>query len=69
MAFMTILILTIAKRGFRYFCPNGKFTCGDRTCISVAGRCNGVVDCPKDDLDERDCRRCNPKNKFWGLYL
>lgn len=39
------------------FCPLGKFTCNDHTCISIIGRCDGKVDCPRDRADEEECRR------------
>lgn len=44
------------KSRIRFFCELGKFTCGDNTCISIIGRCDGVIDCPNDRADEQDCR-------------
>jgi hypothetical protein len=46
----------VIKSRIKYFCPITQFTCGDRTCISILGRCDGVVDCPNDQADEQDCR-------------
>lgn len=40
----------------KFFCSLGQFTCGDKTCISIVGRCNGHLDCPNDRKDEEDCR-------------
>lgn len=39
------------------FCPLGKFTCHDHSCVSIIGRCDGKVDCPRDRADEEECRR------------
>ena len=39
-------------------CPPGQFRCGDgETCLNLKYRCDGKVDCPNDDLDEKDCRK------------
>ncbi|XP_055601853.1 basement membrane-specific heparan sulfate proteoglycan core protein-like isoform X2 [Uranotaenia lowii] len=48
------------------FCPLGKFTCHDRSCISIVGRCDGKVDCPRDRADEDECP-C-PKNTWQCDY-
>lgn len=40
----------------RFFCPKGKFTCRDFTCISIVYRCDGHSDCPHDRSDEEGCR-------------
>lgn len=40
----------------KYFCPKGKFTCRDFSCISIVHRCDGHVDCPQDHSDEEGCR-------------
>ncbi|KAI8120669.1 Basement membrane-specific heparan sulfate proteoglycan core protein [Lucilia cuprina] len=39
----------------RFFCPKGKFTCRDFTCISIVHRCDGHADCPHDRSDEEGC--------------
>ncbi|XP_017463533.1 PREDICTED: very low-density lipoprotein receptor-like [Rhagoletis zephyria] len=39
----------------RYFCPKGKFTCHDLSCISIVHRCDGTTDCPNDRADEEGC--------------
>ncbi|XP_049312041.1 basement membrane-specific heparan sulfate proteoglycan core protein isoform X27 [Bactrocera dorsalis] len=39
----------------RYFCPKGKFTCHDLSCISIVHRCDGKTDCPNDRADEEGC--------------
>uniref|UniRef100_A0A1B0AMY9 Uncharacterized protein n=1 Tax=Glossina palpalis gambiensis TaxID=67801 RepID=A0A1B0AMY9_9MUSC len=39
----------------KYFCPKGKFTCRDLSCISIVLRCDGHVDCPGDRSDEEGC--------------
>lgn len=38
------------------YCPEGRFTCADFTCISILGRCDRKVDCPNDRADEDGCR-------------
>uniref|UniRef100_A0A1I8NIY2 Uncharacterized protein n=1 Tax=Musca domestica TaxID=7370 RepID=A0A1I8NIY2_MUSDO len=38
-----------------YFCPKGKFTCRDFSCISIVHRCDGQADCPQDRSDEEGC--------------
>lgn len=37
-------------------CPDGQFTCGDKTCVSIIARCDHHVDCPHDRADEEGCR-------------
>ncbi|XP_037931811.1 basement membrane-specific heparan sulfate proteoglycan core protein [Teleopsis dalmanni] len=39
----------------KFFCPKGKFTCRDLSCISIIHRCDGRVDCPSDRSDEEGC--------------
>jgi hypothetical protein len=36
-------------------CSGGEFTCADGSCVEMAARCDGRVDCG-DTSDERDCR-------------
>lgn len=48
-------IHTVRKKSER-LCPEGKFTCGDKTCISIIGRCDRKIDCPHDSTDEEGCR-------------
>lgn len=47
---------SVIKSRIKYFCPITQFTCLDKTCISILGRCDGIVDCPNDQADEQDCR-------------
>lgn len=47
-------IIVVPK--LKFFCPNGKFTCHDMSCISIVNRCDGKVDCPNDRSDEEGCR-------------
>lgn len=51
----------------RYFCPKGKFTCHDLSCISIVHRCDGKTDCPNDRADEEGCRRL-PIKTFMHLH-
>lgn len=48
--------LSVMKSRAKFFCELGKFTCGDGTCVSITARCDGVIDCPNDRVDEQDCR-------------
>uniref|UniRef100_A0A182YG32 Uncharacterized protein n=1 Tax=Anopheles stephensi TaxID=30069 RepID=A0A182YG32_ANOST len=52
---ITYPYITSGKGGKANFCPLGKFTCGDRSCVSILGRCDGKVDCPRDHADEDEC--------------
>lgn len=45
------------------YCPEGRFTCADFTCISILGRCDRKVDCPNDKSDEEGCRM------FWFSFI
>lgn len=64
---ISIVVSTTPKN--RFFCPLGKFTCGDFTCISIVGRCDGKYDCPLDRSDEEDCRTYQNKTKISFIQL
>ena len=36
-------------------CTDDEFNCRDGSCVPIAGRCDGRIDCP-DRTDEIDCR-------------
>ena len=36
-------------------CPEEDFTCGDGLCVSMAKRCDKIIDCINDSADEEDC--------------
>lgn len=46
----------VIKSRVIFFCELGKFTCDDNSCVPITARCDGVIDCPNDRADEKDCR-------------
>ena len=40
---------------FRVDCDLGQHGCDFGTCVDGALKCDGKVDCPDDDSDERNC--------------
>lgn len=51
-----MIIWNAVQKKIERICPEGKFTCGDKTCISIIGRCDRKNDCPNDKSDEEGCR-------------
>ena len=44
-----------SKRILLTTCPEEDFTCGDGLCVSMAKRCDKIIDCINDSADEEDC--------------
>ena len=40
-------------------CTDDEFTCENGFCVSMADRCNKIIDCPKDSSDEDNCHMIN----------
>ena len=40
-------------------CTDEQFTCQDGFCVSMADRCNKIIDCPRDSSDEDNCQMIN----------
>ena len=49
-------------------CAEDQFTCQDGHCLSMDFRCNGVINCPRDNTDESNCNIIHKDDTYQKDY-